>query len=85
MTSLLDSLFAALAVGLVVSPANFLGMEAAARAFGTPAGGLAENASVAPGFQLLLRVAVGFSVLSPALENRHLPGDLPNRATETGV
>jgi hypothetical protein len=114
-------LFAALAVGLAVSPADFLGMGAAAqvvgacvlafapvafagvifatsfkrteqpdRVFGANVagalvGGLAENASVVLGFQLLLCVAVGFYVLSAAFGNRHLPGDLPNRATETGV
>lgn len=99
-------LFAALAVGLAVSPSAFLGMGASAqiagacviaflpiafagvifatsfkrtsqpdRVFGANVagalvGGLAENASVVLGFQLLLCVAVGFYVLSAAFGNR---------------
>ena len=110
-------LFAALAVGLVVSPTDFLGMGPTAqivgacvlvflpiafagvifatsfkrtaqpdRVFGANVagalvGGLAENASVVLGFQLLLCVAGGFYVLSAAFGNRQLP----DGAAEKGV
>ena len=41
---------------------------------GALVGGLAENASVVLGFQLLLCVAIGFYLLSAAFANKEVPG-----------